>query len=261
MEINNGTMNVESYETMSGGEDKENYDGYDGSCETVDKNDGDLAKFVNEFCQFETRGLDLIPSLKKTYYYNSLNACAIPDDDSYIDPCLQKIDFIIHSWLVDKLLHTSENIPILEELPRTLAEDIMAQLRNDLCAFQGLSKVLISVRAGHVYLLHMNGDEIKMPPNETSFFQQFPLFVDVAIKVQKAYPHMARRNSCQVLVAVEHVKFKVEDCGCTSHTPPDNNPCQRTYNTRMITAPYVEGQEMMFSREIPRYQGNSKDLR
>ncbi|KAF0483930.1 hypothetical protein F8M41_023176 [Gigaspora margarita] len=248
MEINNGIMNVESScEPISGygGENDESYDDYDVSCETTDT---DFAKFVNEFSQFEARGLDIIPNIRKTYYYNSLNACAIPHGDNCTDPSLQKIDSVIHSWLVEKLLPsggniTGENIPILDDSPRASADDIMTQLKENLSAFHGLSKVLISVRAGHIYLLHMIGDEIIMPPNEKNFFQQFPLFVDVAIKIQKV-PHMARRNSCQVLVAVEHMKFKGENRSCASHASPDNNHCQRflSFNTRMINTPSVEGQ-------------------
>ena len=36
----------------------------------------------------------------------------------------------------------------------------------------GLAKVLINIRAGHVYLLHMIGDEIVMAPKCERFFQQ-----------------------------------------------------------------------------------------
>ncbi|CAG8638832.1 5092_t:CDS:1, partial [Racocetra fulgida] len=45
----------------------------------------------------------------------------------------QKIGSVIHSWLIKKLLSTSEHIPILEEPLWALAEGIMVQLRKSKC--------------------------------------------------------------------------------------------------------------------------------
>ncbi|CAG8642195.1 15310_t:CDS:2 [Cetraspora pellucida] len=256
----NGEMRIDdiimdydsSHEAESGYEEEnnENYDNYK-SCETSETNDPDFAKFVSDFCQIESQGFGLIPSLRNTYYYNCLNACAVSHYNNHMEPSSQIIGSTIHSWIMKKLLNKgnkSEIIPILEEPLWALADGIMTQLRKiDSSAFHGLSRVLISVRAGHVYLLHMIGDEIIMPSHDKNFLQQFPLFVDIAIKVQNENPHVARRNSCQVFVAVEHAKFKGQNYGCTSNTPyktPDNSRRQHflSFNTRMINTPSVEGQ-------------------
>ncbi|CAG8469858.1 31152_t:CDS:2 [Racocetra persica] len=249
MGINDMIRNDDSsHEAISGygEENNENHDDYNSSCETNDTKDP-FAKFVSDFCQIESHGFGLIPSLRKTYYYDCLNACAISHYDNCIEPSSQIIGSVIHSWLIKKLLSTGEHIPILEEPLWALAEGIMAQLRKNSNVFHGLSKVLISVRAGHVYLLHMIGDEIIMSSHDKNFLQQFPLFVDVAIKVQEEHPHVVRRNPCQVFVAVEHAKFKGENYGCTSSAPyrgPNNNRRQHflSFNTRMITTPSIEGQ-------------------
>ncbi|RIA80846.1 hypothetical protein C1645_584643 [Glomus cerebriforme] len=136
----------------------------------------------------------------------------------------------------------------------------MSKLRETASALSGLSKVLINIRAGHVYLLHMIGDVIVMDQNYERFFQQkkirfveFPLFVNVSIKVQE-YSPSERHNTCQVLVAVEHVTIKDArgenrnsipvSCKFSQHQAFDG-----TYtNTRAISSP--DGQTFCLLDEV-----------
>ncbi|GBB84179.1 hypothetical protein RclHR1_10800006 [Rhizophagus clarus] len=151
-----------------------------------------------------------VSSFQRTCYFNGANSFAIPNRGDYIQPASQNIAHILELWLTEKLSDTGEAIPILEELPQISAESIMSKLRKAAPALDGLAKVLINIRAGHVYLLHMIGDVVVMDQNCERFFQQFPLFVNVSIKVQEHSP-LVRHNTCQVLVAVEHVTMKGEN--------------------------------------------------
>lgn len=168
-------------------------------------NDPYISAFIEELLQDEIDGF--VASFQKICYFNGADAYAVPHRGNHIQPASVNIAHIVEWWLTEKLSHTGETIPILEESPQTSAESIMFKLREVASALNGMAKVLINIRAGHVYSLHMIGDEIVMAPNYERFFQQFPLFVNVSIKVQEHLPS-ARHNPCQVLVAVEHVTMK-----------------------------------------------------
>jgi len=198
------------YEEVTEGEDDENYedDANDlyvppSNFETTVK-DPFFTTFVRELSQDENNGY--VASFQKICYFNGADSYAIPHHGNHIQPASQNIAHILEWWLTEKLSHTGETIPILEESPQISAESIMSMLRETASALNGLAKVLINIRAGHVYSLHMIGDEIVMAPNCERFFQQFPLFVNVSIKVQ--HSPSVRHNTCQVLVAVEHVTMK-----------------------------------------------------
>ncbi|CAI2198065.1 1534_t:CDS:2, partial [Funneliformis geosporum] len=164
-----------------------------------------ISTFIDELLQDENDGF--VASFQKICYFNGADAYAVPHRGNHIQPASQNIAHIVEWWLTEKLSHTGETIPILEESPQTSAESIIFKIREVASALNGMAKVLINIRAGHVYSLHMIGDEIVMAPNYERFFQQFPLFVNVSIKVQEHLPS-ARHNTCQVLVAVEHVTMK-----------------------------------------------------
>jgi len=204
---------VNRYEEMNEGEDDdENYedDLYvpPSNFETTFK-DPYLVTFLREL--YENRGYGSpVASFQKICYFNGADSYAIPHRGNHIQPASQNIAHILEWWLTEKLSHTGhtdEAIPILDESPQISAESIMSKLREAASALNGLAKVLINIRAGHAYLLHMIGDVIVMDQNCERFFQQFPLFVNVSIKVQGHSPSV-RHNTCQVLVAVEHVTMK-----------------------------------------------------
>ncbi|CAG8694768.1 uncharacterized protein OCT59_019412 [Rhizophagus irregularis] len=168
-----------------------------------------LLAFFRELCENRSYGSP-VSSFERTCYFNGANSFAIPNRGDYIQPASQNIAHILELWLTEKLSNIGETIPILEEYPQISAESIMTKLKETVSSLNGLEKVLINIRAGHVYLLHMIGDVVVMDQNCERFFQQFPLFVNVSIKVQEHSPSV-RHNTCQVLVAVEHVTMKGEN--------------------------------------------------
>ncbi|KAI8063162.1 hypothetical protein BC940DRAFT_243726 [Gongronella butleri] len=98
---------------------------------------------------------------------------------------------VFEQWLQDKLGYQStlmaDRLPILEDSVDLLAEDIMNKLksRSSVRGLTGVRKLLIHVRAGHVYSLDQL-DNAAMPPlsaDMLDFFQQFPLFIETTIFV------------------------------------------------------------------------------
>ncbi|KAF0492499.1 hypothetical protein F8M41_021700 [Gigaspora margarita] len=166
-------------------------------------NDPELLNVLNELSQEPS---DHIISFQKFYYFNTCSY-EVPHHGNHMQPALQNIALIVESWLTEQLLYAGDSIPILEESPQISAESVMTKLKMALNVFDDLSNVSIQIRAGHVYLLHMIDDEIVISPNHKQFIQDFPLFVNVKIKVQERSA-ATRNTTCRVLVAVEHVTMK-----------------------------------------------------
>jgi len=218
--------------------------------ETIAK-DPLLLAFFHELC--ENKGYSSPVSIfERTCYFNGANSYAIPNRGDYIQPALQNIARILELWVMEKLSNTGETIPILEEYPQFSAESIMSKLKEAASALNGLAKVLINIRAGHVYLLHMIGDVIVMDQNCERFFQQFPLFVNVSIKVQEHSPSV-RHNTCQVLVAVEHVTMKDENrnipLSCRFSQHQHHQSFDDTFTNKRVTSS-PDGQTFCLLEEV-----------
>ncbi|CAG8539764.1 14821_t:CDS:2 [Cetraspora pellucida] len=146
-------------------------------------NDPVLASFINELFQDSSDHSDNIISCQKFYHFNPCYY-EVLHHGSHIQPALQNIALIVESWLTEKLSYAAETIPtlddspqispipILEESPQISAESVMTKLKMFLEAFNGLSKVHINIRAGHVYFLYMTDGEIIISPNHKQFIQE-----------------------------------------------------------------------------------------
>ncbi|CAG8574062.1 10584_t:CDS:2 [Diversispora eburnea] len=148
-----------------------------------------------------------VANFQKVFYFNGGDSYAIPHNGTQVQPTSLNIARVVECWLKEKLFHRQQEfMPILEESPLVATQGIISKLKEEFRLLNGLSKVSINIRVGHIYLLHMIGDEIVMSRNYEALAQLFPLFVNVSIKVQ---PHSAftrnHHNTCKVLVAVERM--------------------------------------------------------
>ncbi|CAG8491254.1 10690_t:CDS:2, partial [Acaulospora morrowiae] len=162
-------------------------------------------------------GYSSVDSFSRMLYFDGAGSYVIPHHDAHMQQASQsiiRIFQITEQWLIEKLFHNSDSMPILEESPQDATDGIMHKLKEVSFALNGLSRVLISIRAGHVYSLHMIGDEIVMPESYESFAKRFPLFVNISVDVQTSHPFMTRHdshNTCRVLVAAERVTTSPAD--------------------------------------------------
>ncbi|CAG8535992.1 10341_t:CDS:2 [Acaulospora colombiana] len=144
-----------------------------------------------------------VDSFRRMLYFDGAGSYLIPRHDAHAQSASQNIAEIIDRWFIEKLSQNDVSMmPILEESPQSAIDGILSKLRDSF-VLRGLSNVLISIRAGHVYSLHMNGDEIELPQNYESFVKTFPLFVNVSVDVKNA--RHSSHNTCKILVVAERV--------------------------------------------------------
>lgn len=117
-------------------------------------------------------------------------------------------------WLENKICHTShtdqeDHVPILEDSVELCSEDIMNTLKQkgSVRAFNGLSHVLVKIRAGHAYFYHQLDDgQPLLSQDMEDFFQQFPLFVEVTIHVKTLdTKRLSPQQHCKVLLSMENM--------------------------------------------------------
>ncbi|CAG8533661.1 6656_t:CDS:2 [Dentiscutata heterogama] len=210
-------------------------------------NDPEFANFSNELSQESGN----VTSFQKIYYFNTCSY-EVPHYGNHMQPALRNIALIVESWLTEKLLYryAGDAIPILEESPQISAESVMTKLKMALGAFNNLSKVYIKIRAGHVYSLHMINDEIVISPNHKQFIQEFPLFVNVSIKVQKRSA-AARNTMCRVLVGVEHVTMQGQSMAGEIKAPISHHQLTNGNTTIRRTVSSADGQAFYLLDEAP----------
>ncbi|KAI9266121.1 hypothetical protein BY458DRAFT_512736 [Sporodiniella umbellata] len=93
---------------------------------------------------------------------------------------------MFEDWLQHKLYYQTydERLPILEDSVELIAEDIINKLksRHSVKGLAGLARIMIKIRTGHVYTYHSLEDgQPLITADMEDFFQQFPLFVEIAI--------------------------------------------------------------------------------
>jgi len=119
---------------------------------------------------------------------------------------------MFEQWLENKICHTSytseeDRVPILEDSVELSSEDIMNTLKQkgSMRAFNGLSHVLLRIRAGHAYFYHQLDDgQPILSQDMEDFFQDFPLFVEVSISV-KTLDAKRLDQPCKVLLSMENM--------------------------------------------------------
>ncbi|RHZ45609.1 hypothetical protein Glove_668g8 [Diversispora epigaea] len=153
-----------------------------------------------------------VADFQKVFYFNGADSYAIPHNGTQVQPTSLNIARVVECWLKEELFHRQQEfMPILEESPLVATQGIISKLREEASLLNGLSKVSINIRVGHIYLLHMIGDEIVMSQNYEALAQLFPLFVNVSIKVQPHSIFTRNNHTCKVLVAVERMTMNSHD--------------------------------------------------
>ncbi|CDS06810.1 hypothetical protein LRAMOSA09335 [Lichtheimia ramosa] len=120
---------------------------------------------------------------------------------------------LFEEWLENKIYHhpsdafAYDHLPILQDNPELLAEDIFNKLKSRPAAMTGMSRLLVKVRTGHVYTYHQLEDGQPLVTEDMEdFFQQFPLFVEV-----KIYSMASKSSSStQLLLTVENAIINPE---------------------------------------------------
>ncbi|KAI9321912.1 hypothetical protein BX666DRAFT_1850323, partial [Dichotomocladium elegans] len=137
------------------------------------------------------------------------------------------ISRLFEEWLENKIYHhpasssvdAVDRLPILQDSPELLAEDILNKLKSRPTAMAGMSRVLIKVRTGHVYTYHKLEDGQPLVSEDMEdFFQQFPLFVEIMIYIMgpgsssaaSDQPASSPCNPIQVLLSVENATINFE---------------------------------------------------
>ncbi|KAI8366645.1 uncharacterized protein BYT42DRAFT_138027 [Radiomyces spectabilis] len=135
------------------------------------------------------------------------------------------ISRVFEDWLQNKLYNQSndglDRLPILEDSAELVAEDILNKLKSrmSLRGLLGLDKIYIKVRTGHVYTYRQleNGQPMITEDME-GFFQQFPLFVEIAISTMARNTNDRTANvsydgdlTVQLLLSFENMTINAGD--------------------------------------------------
>ncbi|KAI8064205.1 hypothetical protein BC940DRAFT_242614 [Gongronella butleri] len=146
---------------------------------------------------------------RNTYFMDGGNRfISVPNLGYHTKPSAS-IARLFEDWLAEKLYcqPTSEaaeqqRLPILQDSVELVAEDILNKIKSNQMWRKGIDKVLIKVRAGHVYTYHsLEGGQPLITQEMEELFQQFPLFVEMHV-------HATLREgapSTQCMLSIENV--------------------------------------------------------
>ncbi|ORX46743.1 hypothetical protein DM01DRAFT_267006 [Hesseltinella vesiculosa] len=145
---------------------------------------------------------------KNTYFMDGGNRfISVPNLGYHSRPCAS-IARLFEDWLAEKLycqptaIIAEQRLPILQDSVELVAEDILNKIKSNLVWRKSIDKVLIKVRAGHVYTYHSLEDGQPLITQEMEeLFQQFPLFVEMQVYATLK----AGCSSTQCMLVVENV--------------------------------------------------------
>ncbi|RUS29427.1 hypothetical protein BC938DRAFT_480675 [Jimgerdemannia flammicorona] len=170
-----------------------------------------LARFQREM---EDRGNARISSYRNTYFFDGGSRfISLPTLGNSNTKAASQISRTFEEWLERKIYAHDEpdTVPILEESVEVSAAEIMGKLKSKATKiFSGLTQVMIRIRAGHIYNYQNStnswseseDDRTILDDSTEDFFQQFPLFVEVVIKVKPSESH--HNPSTHLLLTVEN---------------------------------------------------------
>ncbi|ORX98216.1 hypothetical protein K493DRAFT_258259 [Basidiobolus meristosporus CBS 931.73] len=163
-----------------------------------------------------------VSTVRSTYFFDIGRGggfLSIPHIGSHGSVATSFIARVVEHWLGDKLAGSADAedfIPILEDGVDKSARSILQRLKNDLFSssvtrtelrsFAKLSKVFVEVRAGHVFSLPKCCDDATVVQlGVEEFFQEYPLFVDMSVKVKPLGPNDPRTNNTQILLSFQNI--------------------------------------------------------
>ncbi|KAF9963677.1 hypothetical protein BGZ70_007251 [Mortierella alpina] len=162
-----------------------------------------------------------VSTIRSTYFFDGIGRgggfLAIPHLASHGNAKTNVICRLLESWLTKKLVEptiSEESIPVLEDNIQSSVKSIERHLRADPRVWSGISKAFIHIRCGHVFMLDSCcDDETIVHLGADEFYQDYPLFVDVEIKMhgestaqqQQTKTKVDRSEPTEVLIAFQNV--------------------------------------------------------
>ncbi|KAF9109978.1 hypothetical protein BGX27_006936 [Mortierella sp. AM989] len=153
-----------------------------------------------------------VSTIRSTYFFDGIGRgggfLAIPHLASHGNAKTNVICRLLEDWLTKKLVEPtiSDSIPVLEDSIQSSVESIERHLKRDPKVWAGISQAYIHVRCGHVFMLNACCDDqtiIHLGADE--FYHEYPLFVDVEIKMQGESLQHARTKPIEVLIEFQNV--------------------------------------------------------
>ncbi|KAG0264078.1 hypothetical protein BG011_007473 [Mortierella polycephala] len=153
------------------------------------QSDESYACFVNKM---EKDYWKSVSTIRSTYFFDGIGRgggfLAIPHLASHGNGKTNVICRLLEDWLTKKLVEPtiSDSIPVLEDSIQSCVLSIESHLKADLKVWAGISQAYIHIRCGHVFMLDTCCDDqtiVHLGADE--FYQEYPLFVDVEIKMHK----------------------------------------------------------------------------
>ncbi|KAF9147124.1 hypothetical protein BG015_011292 [Linnemannia schmuckeri] len=154
-----------------------------------------------------------VSTIRTTYFFDGIGRgggfLAIPHLASHGNAKTNVICRLLEAWLTKKLVEPtiSDSIPVLEDNIQSSVESIEQHLRQDPKVWSGISKSYIHIRCGHVFMLNTCcDDETIVHLGADEFYQDYPLFVDVEIKMNCESNYQPKESHLtEVLIAFQNV--------------------------------------------------------
>ncbi|KAF9188835.1 hypothetical protein BGZ51_000293 [Haplosporangium sp. Z 767] len=153
-----------------------------------------------------------VSTIRTTYFFDGIGRgggfLAIPHLASHGNTKTNVICRLLEAWLTKKLVEPtiSDSIPVLEDNIQSSVQSIEHHLRQDPKVWSGISKSVIHIRCGHVFMLDKCcDDETIVHLGAAEFYQDYPLFVDVEIKMHCDATQQPKENSTELLIAFQNV--------------------------------------------------------
>ncbi|KAF9353680.1 hypothetical protein BGX26_008565 [Mortierella sp. AD094] len=161
-----------------------------------------------------------VSTIRSTYFFDGIGRgggfLAIPHLASHGNAKTNVICRLLEDWLTKKLVEPtiSDSIPVLEDSIESSVLSIERHLKRDAKVWVGISQASIHIRCGHVFMLDTCCDDqtiIHLGADE--FYHEYPLFVDVEIKMQGESPQNSRTKPIEVLIAFQNVVDREKGSG------------------------------------------------
>ncbi|KAG0222941.1 hypothetical protein BGX31_008791 [Mortierella sp. GBA43] len=153
-----------------------------------------------------------VSTIRTTYFFDGIGHgggfLAIPHLASHGNAKTNVICRLLEEWLDKKLVEPtiSDSIPVLEDNIESSVKSIEQHLRRDPKVWSGISKSFIKIRCGHVFMLDTCcDDEAIVQLGAHEFYQEYPLFVDVEIKMHCESSQLSKDHPTELLIAFQNV--------------------------------------------------------
>ncbi|KAF9366343.1 hypothetical protein BGX34_003988 [Mortierella sp. NVP85] len=153
-----------------------------------------------------------VSTVRSTYFFDGIGRgggfLAIPHLASHGNAKTNSICRLLESWLTKKLVEPtiSDSIPVLEDNIQSSVSSIERHLKEDPKVWAGISQAFIQIRCGHVFMLDACcDDETIVHLGADEFYQDYPLFVDVEIKMHADAAQQSRTQAAEVLIAFQNI--------------------------------------------------------